>query len=367
MPDSPMPGSRDVNLQLGGLLLDMAALAGRSQRAWGYKRAAKAVLRLDRHITPLVESNTLRAVPGIGPTTDRIARELVYDGSSSLVECAVEESGKADDIAALRRLRHGFLSNAAVREILSRRIPPAREQYRGDFQMHSVWSDGAETLDSMADACLARGHKCAGITDHSYGLRIARGMSMEEAARQHAEIDRINASNAGRFRMFKGVEANIRPDGSVDMEPPELELFEFVVASPHSQLRTSADQTSRMVRAVSQRGVCILGHPQGRRFNTRAGVLADWDAVFEVAARRAVAIEIDGSWDRQDVHYELAARALAAGGNFALDSDAHAHQELEFADIAIAHARLAAIPQDRIVNYWSEKKFLEWAKGAWER
>ena len=106
MPDSPMPGSRDVNLLLGGLLLDMAALAGRSQRAWGYKRAAKAVLRLDRHITPLVESNTLRAVPGIGPTTDRIARELVYDGSSSLVERAVEESGKADDIAALRRLRH---------------------------------------------------------------------------------------------------------------------------------------------------------------------------------------------------------------------------------------------------------------------
>jgi putative hydrolase len=367
MPDSPMPGSRDVNLQLGGLLLDMAALAGRSQRAWGYKRAAKAVLRLDRHITPLVESNTLRAVPGIGPTTDRIARELVYDGSSSLVERAVEESGKADDIAALRRLRHGFLSNAAVREILSRRIPPSREQYRGDFQMHSVWSDGAETLDSMADACLARGHKCAGITDHSYGLRIARGMSMEEAARQHAEIDRINARYAGRFRMFKGVEANIRPDGSVDLEQPELKLFEFVVASPHSQLRTSADQTPRMVRAVSQRGVCILGHPQGRRFNTRAGVLADWDAVFEVAARRAVAIELDGSWDRQDVDYELAARALAAGCIFALDSDAHAHQELEFADIAIAHARLAAIPQDRIVNYWSEKKFLEWAKGAWER
>jgi putative hydrolase len=367
MPDSPMPGSRDVNLQLGGLLLDMAALAGRSQRAWGYKRAAKAVLRLDRHITPLVESNTLRAVPGIGPTTDRIARELVYDGSSSLVERTVEESGKADDIAALRRLRHGFLSNAAVREILSRRIPPSREQYRGDFQMHSVWSDGAETLDSMVDACLARGHKCAGITDHSYGLRIARGMSMEEAARQHAEIDRINTGYAGRFRMFKGVEANIRPDGAVDMEPPELKLFEFVVASPHSQLRTSADQTPRMVRAVSQQGVCILGHPQGRRFNTRAGVLADWDAVFEVAARRAVAIEIDGSWDRQDVHYELAARALTAGCIFALDSDAHAHQELEFADIAIAHARLAAIPQDRIVNYWSEKKFLEWTKGAWER
>jgi putative hydrolase len=367
MPESPMSGSRDVNLQLGGLLLDMAALAGQSQRGWGYKRAAKAVLRLDRHITPLVESNTLRAVPGIGPSTDRIARELVYDGSSALVERAIAESGKAEEIAAVRRLRHGFLSHAAVREILSRRIPPMREQYRGDFQMHSVWSDGAEELESIAEACLARGYKCAGITDHSYGLRIARGMSMEQAARQHAEIDRINAGYKGRFRIFKGIEASIRPDGSVDMEPPELKLFEFVVASPHSQLRTSADQTPRMVRAVSQQGVCILGHPQGRRFNTRAGVLADWDAVFEIAALREVAIEIDGSWERQDVQYELAARALAAGCIFALDSDAHAHPELEFADIAIAHARLAAIPQNRIVNYWRDKKFLEWAKGAWER
>ena len=86
--------------------------------------------------------------------------------------------------------------------------------------------------------------------------------------------------------------------------------------------------------------------------------------MFEVAARRQVAIEIDGSWDRQDVHYELAARALEHGCLFALDSDAHAHPELEFAEIAIAHARLAGIPQDRIVNYWSNEGFLEWARGA---
>jgi len=80
-----------------------------------------------------------------------------------------------------------------------------------------------------------------------------------------------------------------------------------------------------------------------------------------------VAIEIDGSWDRQDVHYELAARALASGCIFALASDAHAHSELDFVDVAIAHARLASIPQDRIVNYWSERRFLEWARGAWDR
>jgi histidinol phosphatase-like PHP family hydrolase len=367
MADPRTPHARDVNLELGGLLLDMAALAGKSQRGWGYKRAAKAVLRLDRQITPLVEANTLRSISGIGPSTDRIARELVYDGSSALVERAVAEAGKSEAIATLRRYRQGFLSNAAVRDVLSRRAAPSRDKYRGDFQMHSVWSDGAETLESIADACLARGYTCAGMTDHSYGLAIAGGMSMEAAARQQATIDEINVRYEGRFRMFKGIEANIRPDGTVDMEPDELRTFEFVVASPHSQLRVADDQTSRMVRAVSQAGVCILGHPQGRRFNERPGVTADWDAVFAEAARRQVAIEIDGSWARQDVHYELASRALATGCVFALDSDAHSHSELEFVDIAIAHARLAAIPQDRIVNYWSEKRFLQWARGAWER
>jgi histidinol phosphatase-like PHP family hydrolase len=358
---------RDVNLELAGLLLDMAALAGDAQRGWGYKRAAKAVLRIDQQITPLVEANTLRAVSGIGPTTDRIARELVHDGRSAFVERAVEEAGKQEEVAALRALRQHFLSRAAVREILSRRGTPSRRKYRGDFQMHSVWSDGAETLASIIDACLARGQACAGITDHSYGLPIAGGMTMAQVAQQHAEIDRLNQAFAGRFRLFKGIEANIRQDGTVDMEPDELRQFEFVVASPHSLLRKSIDQTARMTGAVSQRGVCILGHPQGRRFNVRPGVSADWDRVFAIAARRDVAIEIDGSWDRQDVHYALAARALEHGCLFALDSDAHSHPELDFIDIAIAHARLAGIPQDRIVNYWTEKRFLQWAQGSWDR
>jgi putative hydrolase len=357
----------DVNLDLAGLLFDMAALAGDTERGWGYKRAAKAVLRLDRHITPLVEANTFKAVPGIGPTTDRLARELIYDGRSTYVERAIHEAGKEEDVAKLRSLRQHFLSRAAVHEILSRPGTPSLEKYRGDLQMHSVWSDGAETLDSIVEACLARGQRCAGITDHSYGLPIAGGMTMEQVTEQHAAVDALNARYKRRFRLFKGIEANIRGDGTVDMEPHELRRFEFVVASPHSLLRKSIDQTARMAGAVSQPGVCILGHPLGRRYNVRPGVSANWDEVFAIAARRQVAIEIDGSWDRQDVHYVLAARALELGCIFALDSDAHSHPELEFADIAIAHARLAEIPQDRIVNYWTEKRFIEWARGSWER
>ena len=358
----------DVNLALAGLLFDLAHLAGdNNPRAFGYKRAAKAVLRLDRHITPLVEANTFRAIPGIGPTTDRIARELIHDGESPFVDRAIREAGKEESIAKLRGLRQHFLSRAAVAEILKRRGGPSRAAYRGDFQMHSIYSDGAEPLDSIVQECLRRKWSCAGITDHSYGLAIAGGMTMEKVAEQHAEIDGLNAKYEGGFRLFKGIEANIRPDGTVDMTPEELRRFEFVVASPHSLLRKSIDQTARMVGAVSQPGVCILGHPLGRRYNVRPGVSADWDRVFEVAARRKVAIEIDGSWDRQDVPYALAARALEHGCVFALDSDAHSHPEYNFVDISIAHARLAGVPQKRIINYWSNEQILDWAKGAWDR
>lgn len=358
----------DVNLALAGLLFDLAHVAGeKSPRGFGYTRAAKAVLRLDRHITPLVTANTFRAIPGIGPTTDRIAREVIQEGTSPFVERAIAEAGQEEAIARQRSLREHFLSRAAAAEILERRGSPSRAAYRGDFQMHSVYSDGAETLASIVEECLRRQWSCAGITDHSYGLAIAGGMTMEKAAEQHAEIDELNAKYAKRFRLFKGIEANITPDGAVDMTPQELRLFDFVVASPHSLLRKSNDQTARMVGAVSQPGVCILGHPSGRKYNRRAGVSANWDKVFEVAARRQVAIEIDGSWDRQDVHYALAARALEHGCIFALDSDAHSHPEYNFVDIAIAHAKLAGIPHKRIVNYWSDEALLDWARGAWTR
>src|ERR1051325_4709922 len=332
---------RDVNLELASLLYDMSAIAGDSQREGGYKRAAKAVLRIDRDITPLVTANTFKSVAGIGPTTDRIARELILEGRCAFVERAGAESGKGRERPRPHTRRRLSRSRAAVKEIVGRKGSPSRAKYRGDFQMHSIYSDGAETLESIVNACIERGWTCAGITDHSSGLSIAGGMSMERAVEQHAEIDALNRKYGGRFRMFKGIEANIRADGSVDMEPHEMRRFEYIVASPHSALRKSHDQTERMVAAVSQKGVAILGHPQGRVFNMRAGVLADWSKVFDVAAKRQVAIEIDGSWSRQDVPYELASQALEQGCLFAPDSAPHPHAELDFAEIAIAHAKLA--------------------------
>src|SRR5205085_5493373 len=166
----------------------------------------------------------------------------------------------------------------------------------------------------------------------------------------------------GRFRLLKGVEANIRADGSVDMEPHELAQLEIVVAAPHSVLRSPANQTERMVAAASAPGVHILGHPRGRMIGSRPGVMADWDRVFEAAARSRIAIEIDGDPSRQDVDYALAPRAARAGCLFALDSDAHATHELRpYEEMAIAHARLAAVPPEQVVNTWPLERLLEWA------
>src|SRR5438132_8717845 len=227
--------------------------------------------------------------------------------------------------------------------------------------MHSVWSDGAESLEALVVVCVSRGYKFCAVTDHSHGLPIARGMSMENAARQHRAIDIVNRKFSGRFRMIKGIEANIRADGEIDLTRDERRRFEIVLAAPHAKLRLTEDQTTRMLTAVRLRGIHILAHPRGRKFGSRAGVIADWDHVFAEATRREVAIEIDGDPSRQDIDYSLARRALRAGCIFALDSDAHSSFELRYADTSIAHARLAGIPKSRVINCWTAEELLKWA------
>jgi putative hydrolase len=280
------------------------------------------------------------------------------------VERAIDQSERRADIERRRRLRRHFLSRAEVRRILgdSPCGGPDVAQYRGDLQMHSEWSDGAPTLAEIAEACFARGYTHTAVTDHSHGLKIAGGMSMVEAAAQHEAIERLNDSYNGRFQMIKGVEANIAADGQLDLSAEEAGRFELVLAAPHSKLRRSEDQTPRMLAAVSTPGVHVLAHPRGRITGSRAGVVADWDAVFAAAAEHGVAVEIDGDPSRQDLDFSLAVRALAAGCLFALDSDAHTTSQLAYADTALAHARLAGIPPDRIVNCWPTDRLLAWLK-----
>jgi histidinol phosphatase-like PHP family hydrolase len=280
--------------------------------------------------------------------------DLLRTGKSERVDREVAGSRRSADIVRARDARATFLSGAEVRRILAGPAAPGvvgRDDYRGDFQMHSVWSDGAMTLAALVKGCRARGYTCSAVTDHSHNLKSASGRAGRSIAQQHRAIDAVNRRQSA-FRLLKGVEVNILPDGALDLDREDLARFEIVLAAPHSQLRVTTDQTARMLAAVRTRGVHILAHPRGRQSGTRAGIVADWDRVFAEAAGTGVAVEIDGSPARQDLDHTILGRALAAGCVFALDSDAHSVAELAHADVAIAHARLAGVPADRIVNCW---------------
>ena len=357
---------RDRNIVAAGLLSDLAILQSSERSAFGYKRAARALAAgIDRSVVDLIEEGTLRDVPYVGAASERVVSELVRTGASASVDAAVSASSKRGEVEKRRRFRRAYLSRHALRLALDAPLPASvvsPRSFLGDLQMHSTWSDGGESIADLAEAAFELGWSRIGITDHSYGLPIARGMSMEAAVRQHHEIDEVNARFDGKVRVYKGVEANILADGALDLQPDERAVFDYVLASPHSQLRKDADQTARMIAAVTAPGVAILGHPQGRVYNTRPGITADWRKVFREAAARDVAIEIDGNWHRQDVDYELAEVALEEGCLFALDSDAHSIGELPFTDYAIGHARIAQVPADRVVNCWERARFEDWLR-----
>jgi histidinol phosphatase-like PHP family hydrolase len=355
----------DTNARVGALLRDLASVQTSQQSKWGYKRAAAAVLDLAEPLEALIQPDgTLRKIPHVGPSSLRVIYEFLQTGRSELVERAIGDSGKAPEVARSRELRDNFLSSAQVAQVLNFQKDRGLRlrDYRGDLQMHSEFSDGRVTLSELAEGCLARGYAYCAVTDHSYGLPIAHGVSMSDLETQHAEIDTLNQRYQQRFRMLKGIEANILADGTLDMAPDELRRVEVVLAAPHSRLRTADDQTSRMLAAVRTRGVHILAHPRGRKFGTRPGITANWKRVFAAAAACGVAIEIDGDPSRQDLDHTAAAAALDAGCVMALDSDAHAERELAYVEMAMAHARLAGIPADRVINCWPLDRLLAWAE-----
>ena len=358
---------RDINSEVAGWLRDLAFVQQAPQSRWGYKRAASAVLSLPLPIDTLLNPDgTLHKIPQIGPASTRVILEVLRDGASAIVDAAIEaaETRTRADILRRRALRSNFLSRAAAAAAMRTRRPgvPARSDVRCDLQMHSDWSDGSQTLEAIIETGISRDYTHSAVTDHSYGLPIAGGLSMERVAAQHQEIDRLNAKYHGRFRLLKGIEANIRADGSVDMTPDELARMEIVVAAPHSALRSSADQTPRMIGAVRTPGVHILGHPRGRMYGSRPGVTAEWERVFAAAARAGVAIELDGDPSRQDLDFDLARLAVPSGCLFAIDSDAHAADQWWYAETALAHARIAGIPRDRVINCWPLAKLLDWCK-----
>ena len=356
----PKDEIEDPNAVAAGWLLDMAALQTDARRQKAFARAAHAVMLLPE---PLATYGDLTEIPYIGPASERVIKEVLAAGESATVAALAGRSGREKDLAKSRASHRHYLSQAVAEAVLRE---PARGRialgdYGGDLQMHTTFSDGGDSVREMAEEARRLGHRFAGITDHSRGLAVAGGMDAAATAAQQREIAAVNASLDGSFVVFRSVEANIAADGSLDLTDAELAEFDLVVAAPHAALRGTADQTSRLLAVINRPGVDILGHPRGRRHTRRAGLVADWPTVFRHAARQGVAVEIDGSIERQDVDWTLARAALEAGCVLAVDSDAHATGELLFSRMGLAHARLAGARPNDVVNCWPTETILEWA------
>lgn len=220
---------------------------------------------------------------------------------------------------------------------------------RGDFHMHTTWSDGDDTLEAMIAAAAARGYQYHAISDHSPGRGLRYGMDAAKLRRQRAEIQELGVRYG--IQTLCSSEVDILPDGSLDFDDSVLAELDIVIGSVHTATGQSRDEmTARLIRACENRYVTIIGHPTGRRFDGAAGYEFDYDAVFAAAARTGTALEIDGQAPRLDLPAPLARKAKSFGVTFALDSDAHRTGDLAAIEFAVGQARRAGLSQPDVLN-----------------
>jgi DNA polymerase (family X) len=226
-----------------------------------------------------------------------------------------------------------------------------RSDLTGTFHCHSDWSDGGATLLEMAEAARAAHLTYLGIADHSRSAAYAGGLSIERVREQWAEIDKLNASFGGKFRLFRGTECDILADGSLDFPDDLLVGFDYVVASVHSLFGLTREaMTERIVRAVSNPRVTMLGHPTGRLLLARDGYAVDLDAVLAAAAAAGTMIEINANPHRLDLDTPHCRKAKALGITIVINPDAHATSGFDDLDFGIGVARRAGLGRDDIFN-----------------
>lgn len=226
----------------------------------------------------------------------------------------------------------------------------SEQDLRGVFHIHTRFSDGSDSLAGMAAAAKSRGWQYIGIADHSQTAVYAKGLKPDRIKQQRQEIDVLNAADTG-FRILSGIESDILPDGSLDYPDEILAGFDFVVASVHSAFRQSeAEMTRRIIRAMENRYVTMLGHMTGRLLLAREGYALDIPAVIRAAAGTGTILEINASPYRLDVDWRWHRQAKEQGALFAVNPDAHAVDEFEYVRFGIAVARKGWLSPADIVN-----------------
>ncbi len=238
-----------------------------------------------------------------------------------------------------------------------------RSDIRADLHMHTTWSDGHFSIREMAHAARMRGHQYIVITDHSRSLGVANGLTIERLLAQQEEVRRVDAEMQGEFRVFHGTEMDINADGSLDFPDEVLAKLDFVIASLHVSLRQERDQiTRRLLNAVNNPHVDLIGHPRAQMIPNREPVDADMDAVFAAAQQTGTAFEINANPHRLDLEAQYARRALELGLKLAINTDAHHVDEMDLMSFGITTARRGWVTANAVINTWPVEQFLSWVQ-----
>ncbi|GLY97159.1 PHP domain-containing protein [Actinoplanes sp. NBRC 103695] len=354
-----MPARDPVaDLRRIAFLLERANEATYRVRAFRSAAATVAALPPDE-LHERVASGTLSKLKGVGDVT----------------ALAVSESLAGTVPAYLRRMESTEgtdLQGAAAK---------LREALRGDCHAHSDWSDGGSPIEEMALAAVELGHEYLVLTDHSPRLTVANGLSPARLRQQLDRVARLNDALPDGFRMLTGIEVDILDDGSLDQEDALLARLDVVVGSVHSKLRDEAPRmTRRMLRAIENPHLDILGHMTGRKVSAAAsGVKAEGDRahrrsptrppsdfdlakVLAAVVEHGKAVEINCRPDRLDPPKRMLTAAVEAGCLFSIDTDAHAPGQLDWLRFGCERAALCGVPVDRVVNTWSEDRLLDWTR-----
>lgn len=231
------------------------------------------------------------------------------------------------------------------------------EDIVSDLHMHTTWSDGAHSVEEMGNALIARGYTHGVITDHSQYLKVANGLTPERVRRQWDEIAQFNIAHPN-FRLFRGTEMDILPDANLDFEDDLLSELDFVIASIHSSFSQPQEVImERLKAAIDNPYVHMIAHPTGRIIEQRAGYSVDVPQLIDWAAEKGKILELNANPYRLDLCIEHLKMALEKNVYVAINTDAHAIEQLRYMEIGAKYAQKAWLKKDLIVNTWSLERF----------